>query len=269
MQSWQRKYPPYEGTEPYLYLVFADADARNIWPVMRTLLKRGCRVWYCTGPAGNSRELLHRQERSAGAAWTLLYLTDALAADKESKSRVMVNQMEHKPVTCLDTDGINRYLAMDLREETPGIALHRCKNDAQLEAALIRAEGFTQEIIGKPVKIRSNWMGKLAGTLCLLALLLLGFGVFYSLQGPSYEDTVVFSDPVIREAARAAAGGGALTQDSLQDIQVLHLTGIPENWDDLHLLPDLQQIEISQEAAVRAEGLPLDAYRIVLYGGAS
>ena len=27
MKSWQKRYPPYEGAEPYLYFAFADADA--------------------------------------------------------------------------------------------------------------------------------------------------------------------------------------------------------------------------------------------------
>lgn len=269
MKNWQGKYPPYEGSEPYLYLAFAGEDARKVWPVMRVLLTRGCRVWYCTGSAGNSQELLHRQERAAGAAWTLLYLTDALMADKESKSRIMVNQKDQKPMTCLDTDGTNRYLAMDLRESTPSIPLYRCKKDAQLDEAMIRAEGYTQDIIGKPVKIKNNWLGKLTGTFLLLTLLLVGCCVLYSQLAPVHEDTVAFADPVIREAVRTAAGGGALSEERLQNIQSIQLTEIPASWSDLSLLPDLQQIEISQSAAIQAENLPLDAYRIVLYGGAS
>ena len=269
MKSWQKKYPPYEGAEPYLYFAFADADHRKAWSVMKVLLKRGCRVWYCTGPAGDSRELLRRQERAAGAAWTLLYLTDAMTADKEGKSRIMANQKEHKCITCLDTDGINRYLAMDLRESTPRIPLSHCKKDAQLDEALIRAEGYSQDILGKPVKIRSNRLGRLTGTLLILALIMVGCCIFYSRQAPVYADTVTFSDPVIREAVRTAAGGGVLSEESLQNIQSLHLTQLPENWSDLCLLPALQEIVISQDAAVRAEELPLDAYRIVLYGGAS
>lgn len=269
MKRWQKQYPPYEGPEPYLYLAFADGDTRKVWPVMKVLLKRGCRVWYCTGPAGSSQELLHRQERAAGAAWTLLYLTDALAADKESKSRIMVNQKAQKPIACLDTDGVNRYLAMDIRESTPSIALHHCKNDAALEDALIRTEGYTQNIVGKPVKIKSNWLGKLTRTFILLTVLMLGAAVWLARQVPVYEDTVPFSDPVIREAARAAAGGGPLSEDSLQGIESLYLTELPETWEDLSLLPDLQQLEISQDMAAQADTLPMDAYRIVLYGGGS
>lgn len=192
MKRWQKDYPPYEGTEPYLYLAFADGDAKKVWPVMQLLLKRGCRVWYCTGPAGNSTELLRRQKRASEAAWTLLYLTDGLTADKETKSRIMVNQKEGRPITCLDTDGKNRNLAMDLRESTPSISLLRCKTERALEEALIRAEGYTQEIIGAPVKLKNHWLGKLTGLFAFLTAILVGCCLLYFRQGPVYEDTVTF-----------------------------------------------------------------------------
>ena len=54
MKNWQKQYPPYEGGEGYLYFAFADGDAGKVWPVMRTLLQRGVRVWYCGGPAGSA-----------------------------------------------------------------------------------------------------------------------------------------------------------------------------------------------------------------------
>jgi len=269
MKSWLKNYPPYEGEEPYLYLAFADADIRKVWPVMKILRKRGCRVWYCAGPAGSSRELLHRQERSAGAVWTVLFLTDALTADKESKSRIMTIQKGQKKITCLNTDKTNRYLAMDIRESTPSIPLYCCKTEAELDEALIRSEGYTQDLIGKPEKVRSRWMGRLTGTFILLTLILVGCCCFYSRKAPVYEDSVAFSDPVIREAVRSAAGGGVLDQERLRNIETLRLTELPESWEDLNLLPDLQQIEISQDMAVQAETLPRDTHRIVLYGGVS
>lgn len=267
MKNWQNKYPPYEGTEPYLYLAFGDGDGKKVWPVMKVLLQRGCRVWYCTGRAGNSGELLRRQERAAGAAWTVLYLTDALTSDKESKSRIMVNQASQKTILCLNPDSKNRYLAMDLRESTPGIPLYRYKTDAELDDALIHAEGYTQEIIGPPVSIQDSRLGKLTRVFFLLAVVLAGFCLYYLSHAPAPEDTVSFSDPVIREAARTAAGGGVLNEESLESIQTLHLTELPDSWDDLRLLPGLVTIEITQEAAAEAGQLPVDTYRIVLYGG--
>ena len=269
MKGWQKNYAPYEGNEPYLYLAFAQTDAQKVWPVMQVLLKRGCRVWYCTGPAGNSQELLRRQERAKGAAWTLLYLSDALAADQESKSRIMVNQMDRKVITCLNTDETNRYLAMDIRESTPGIPLHRCRKETELEDALIQAEGYTQDILGKPVQIKNPWIGKLTGIFALLTVVLVGCCVFFLNREPAYQDTVAFSDPVIREAVRNAAGGGALDAESLPSVERIFFVALPESWEDLSLLPNLKEIKVSQEAAAQTDQLPVDAYRIVLDGGVS
>lgn len=269
MTNWQKKFLPYEGDEPYLYFVFAQADTRKVWRIMKVLLSRGCRVWYCTGPAGNAQELLRRQTRASGAALTLLYLTDALEADKDSKTRIMVNQKDHKAILCLNADGKSHNLAMDIHESTPSIPLHQLKSDEELENALIRAEGFTQNMIGKPVKIRSNWMGRLTGLFFLMTVLLIGGSLLYLQKAQTYNDSVHFADPVIREAARAAAGGGALTEANLEQIQTIHLKELPESWEDLALLKALQSIQLPQNAVMEGRNLPGSDYRIVLYGGAS
>ena len=78
MNNWWKKYPPYEGGEPYLYLAFSEADAGKVWEVMRLLLERGCRVWYCMGPASSPDEVLRRQNRYKGAALTLVILIAVL-----------------------------------------------------------------------------------------------------------------------------------------------------------------------------------------------
>lgn len=269
MIGWQKKYPPYEGEEPYLYFAFADADAGKVFRVIKVLLSRGCRVWYCTGPAGSSRELLRRQARASGAALTLLYLTDALEADKDSKSRIMVNQKDRKAILCLDTDGKNHNLAMDIHESTPSIPLHQLKDDAQLENALIRAQGFSQDMLGKPVPVSSNWMGRLTVLFLLLAVLLMSGSLLYFRSGPTHNDSIAFADPVIREAARKAAGGGALTEASLEQIRRIRLQKLPESWEDLALLKELEAIELPQKAVADGQELPGSGYRIILYGGAS
>ena len=268
MSSWQKKYPPYEGNEPYLYFAFADGDARKAWSVMKVLLGRGCRVWYCTGPAGTSQELLRRQSRASGAELTLLYLTDALEADKDSKTRMMVNQKNGRPLLCLDTDGKNHNLAMDIHESTPSIPLYQLKGEEDLETALIRAEGFTQNMLDKPVAVGGSWMGKFTALFCLLTAALVVGGFLYFQKAQTFDDSIRFTDPVIREAAREAAGGGALTEEAAAGIQTIRLSRLPESWEDLALLTELQSIALPQRAVMEAEQLPEGDYRIVLYGGA-
>ena len=269
MGSWQKNYPPYEGPEPYLYFAFADADSKKAWNVMRTLLKRGIRVWYCCGPAGNAQELLRRQERAFDAELTLVYLTDAMTSDQDGKSRIMANQKKNRAILCLDTDGANRYLAMDIRETTPSIPLYQLKKVDDLESALIHSDGFNQKIVGKPVKIKENRLGRMARVFFLLAILL-AIGSFLQIhREPVYEDTFVISDPVIREAVRSAIDGGTITEENIQNIQTIRINKLPESWDELVYLSELKQIQMPQSLAMEAEELPIDSYRIILIGGAS
>ena len=90
MKASKPPVPPYEGEEPYLYFAFAEADSRKVRRIFRALLERGCRVWYCLGPAGSSDELLRRQRRAEGAELTLVYLSDAVCADRDTNGFVMV-----------------------------------------------------------------------------------------------------------------------------------------------------------------------------------
>ena len=133
MKNWQKRYPPYEGSEPYLYFAFAEADSAKAWQIMRILLERGCRVWYGSGPSGNADELLRRQERAEDANLTLLYLTDAACADKDTKSNILVNQKNGKHILCLDPDGADRRLSMGLYETVPHLPLYRLKSRKEIE----------------------------------------------------------------------------------------------------------------------------------------
>ncbi|MCR5476341.1 MAG: hypothetical protein K6E92_01805, partial [Lachnospiraceae bacterium] len=151
MKKWQDLYPPYEGTEPYLYFAFAEADARKVRRIMRILLSRGCRVWYALGDAGSAEALLRRQKRAEGAVMTLLYLTDAACADQDTKSAVLVNQKFGRRICAVSPDRKDRKLAMGLRATTPCLCLQDLRKDADLEAALVHMEGFAQDLLGDPV----------------------------------------------------------------------------------------------------------------------
>ena len=274
MKNWQKQVPPYEGADAYVYFAFADGDVGRVWPIMRTLLRRGVRVWYCTGPAGSAEELLHRQERSRGAALTLLYLTDAAVADKDSKSRILVNQNRGQSILCLDPDGVDRRLSMGLREDVPHLALQSCRSAEDLEDALIRAEGFTQELFGEPTAVEQDkLLGRLSLGISLLAaaLLLLAFAGYrhFGWFRPNYADEITIRDEVILDAARQAAGGGALTGEKAAQIRSPRLDELPESWEELALLPALERIELPQQALLDGETLPEGDYVIELSGGAS
>ena len=272
MKNWQKRYPPYEGSEPYLYFAFAEADSAKAWQIMRILLERGCRVWYGSGPSGNADELLRRQERAEDANLTLLYLTDAACADKDTKSNILVNQKNGKHILCLDPDGADRRLSMGLYETVPHLPLYRLKSRKEIENAVIRAEGFSQEILGEPVRVEgSGSLGKLTALFCVLAVLLalasfIG-GRYLRWFQPEVPDEVPFTDPVILSAVRNAARGGAITEDLVSEITVLRLSGMPESWEELEKLPALTTVTLPQQALLEKGTLPDGDITVELTGG--
>ena len=272
MKNWQKKIPPYEGDEPYLYFAFAEADSRKVWSILRPLLERGCRVWYSHGPSGSAGELRHRQARSSGAALTILYLTDAACSDKDTKSSLLANQNAGRPLLCLDPDGKDRRLSMGLHESIPHVPLYLLAGEREIEHAILHAEGFSQEILGEPLKIHENSILRAMSLLfCVLALLLgaVSFAGYRYLNWfqPSVQDEVEFIDPVIQTAVRAAVQGKAITKEYLSEIIFLRLESAPESWDDLSMLPSLKRIVLPQQALLNGEGLPAGDYIIELSGG--
>ena len=265
MKSWQKQYPPYEGEEPYLYCAFADADAKRVWPLVRLLLTRGCRVWYAAGRAGSAEELLRRQRRASGAALTLLWLTDAARGDADLKSALLANQSEGRPILCLDADEGDGGLSMGLYESTPHLSARASVRPAELEEQLIRAPGFTQEMLGEPQTVRRGGAGRIAPALLALAVLLLA-GAFFMARSLRPEDSLMIRDSVLREAVRSAVGGGIISEENVAELTFLRFDSLPESWDELSLLPALEKIELPQ-SAVRDGPLPDGDYVLVLGRG--
>ena len=269
----QKTYPSYEGTEPYIYFAFAEADSRKAEKILRILLQRGCRVWYCTGPSGSSDELLRRQEHASKADLTMLYLSAAACADSDIKNSVLVNQSAGRNILCLDTDGEDRRLMMGLYENVPNIPLYEMRSSDDIESAIIHAEGFSQKMIGEPVSISGSVVGKLSLLLCILAVILAavcfaGYRYFvkYSADIP---DEVEIADQAILSALKESVNGGAVTENLLSQITYLKLEELPENWDDLVHMPSLERISIPQQSLLGDGSLPDGNYTIELRGGVS
>ncbi|MBP3217140.1 MAG: hypothetical protein J6M46_02085 [Lachnospiraceae bacterium] len=273
MKDWTKLISPYEGEEPYLYLAFAEEDSRKVWAILRPLLERGCRVWYCVGSSANADDFLDRQRRAAGAALTLLYLTDAACTDLDTKTNVLVNQEAGRPVLCLDPDGKDRRLFMGLREEIPHLSLSHLTGSAEVENAILHGVGFSQELIGDPVKIReSTVMQKTAWLFCALAavmVILFMIGARNRREAPPPQDEISFSDPVLQTAVRQALGERPMTQEILSGITSLRFEEVPESWEEISELPSLERIEISQQALLQGGPLPDSDYVIILIGGGS
>ena len=278
MKKMTNQAPPYEGSQPYMYFAFAESDSARVLKLLRPLLARGCRVWYCVGPAGSAEELLRRQERSAGAALTVVYLSDATCADKDTKSAVLVNQKFERPILCLDPDEKDRRLSMNLRETIPHVPLYQLSDSTDWENAILHADGFSQDMIGEPIKIEtgSGFIKKLTLAFCVLAVLV-GTVTFVGYryldwfrpapQAEQPEDEISFRDPALQAAVKQAVGGGVITEEQVHAITALQFEELPNSWEELALLPSLERIALPQQALLDGSEVPAGDYVIELNGG--
>ena len=201
----------------------------------------------------------------------MVYLTDALCVDRDSKSAVLVNQKYNRPILCLDPDEKDRRLDMNLRETVPHVSLYQLPSE-EWESAVLHAEGFSQAMLGEPIRIENDGvMKKLTLTFCALALLLAvvsfaGFRVF-GWFSPAARDEVDIRDPAIRFAVRQAVGGGAITEERANEVSFLRFRELPESWEELELLPHLQRIELPQLSLLDGGELPDGDWIVELSGG--
>ena len=172
MRTSFRRCPPYEGEEPYLYLCFAEQDREAVFPLLEHLYSRGCRIWYSLENTADMEELDHRQERMNGAALVVLYLTESIRRGS-MKSSLLYYQQKNKPVISIDTDNGDNELSVGLTEAAKHIDGRKGRSAEELEAELIRTEGFTQELIGDP-PAQNNWKKRAAAWITAAALLIGG-----------------------------------------------------------------------------------------------
>ncbi|MBR3276000.1 MAG: hypothetical protein IKG08_05255 [Eubacterium sp.] len=260
---------PYEGDKPYMFFCFSDADAAKIRPLLARLYARGVRIWYHTGKSSDMAERAFRQQRMKGAALTVLYLTDAARADLDMKSDILSCQARGCPVICIDTDTGDSGLSMGLTDAVRHIQAYKGTPPEDTEEKLIRTEGFTQELVGEPRQVsEAAGTGSLVKVLLVIAAVMIAAGIFLAIYKNRPKDTVSLTDPVIEEAVREACDSGVLTEEILAGITVLRLSAVPEQTDDLALLPSLVRLEIPLEDAAGAEKLlESGLYEIALYKG--
>lgn len=271
-------YPPYAGNEPYLHLCFSENSRKKAEALLRRLYRRGVRVWYEEQTAADRSAREAMNERMRGASLTVVYLDEAFRNDPAAKGRMLACQRSAQAIVCLNTDGGDSGLSIGLHANAEEIRLGRNDGAEDAEQALLHAKGFSQALIGEPVREKRSPIKRLAAALIAAAVLLSACGVFFWLMRrekpvpPEEGDTVVFSDETVREAVRSALGGGSLSEERLGAITTLRFIGdaLPETLSDLALLPNLETVEISQTAAKNASQHPeLSDYTVELFGGDS
>ena len=271
-------YPPYMGAEPYIHLCFSDRDERKVRPLLRRLLLRGCRTWYCVGYSRDRTSENARSQRMLGAGLTVLFLTANARRDTELKNQLLVCQKEKQPILVLNTDGGDSGLSLGLTGKfssvTPGT------HTSELVDAILHSPYFSQLYMGDPLPVFDQlWLKRISTLLIVLALLLAGgAGVYRYLNPPAPsaqdeviqpEDAVIFQDETLRAAVRSAVGGGPITEEAVAKLETLYLSQLPESLDELALLPRLTTLILSEAAAQGAPEQPelYDGYTLIVTGG--
>lgn len=266
MADLTKRYPPYEGSDPYLYFAFSRAEADRAAALLKLLMQRGVRVWYAMGGADSASERQRRLERSIGAELVAIWLDrSALEDADEVKSAALYCQSKGIPVISLDMTETDD-LSTGFSSETIHVDGRQCGTAEALESALIHAKGFSQNLMGEqpPAEPYPIWKKVLA---VVLALCLFAVGVGYGTGAFSAPDARLISDPVIRGAARSAVGR-MVSEADLQSITALHFNRAPRSFEELEKFPNLSRVEIPVEAIKKAAELPADAgYTVVVYGG--
>lgn len=269
----EKRFPAYRGDEPYLVFCFSEADTRRVRGLMERMYARGTRLWHA---AGRPRDLAERREREArlkGASLAVLYLTASAREDVDFKNAALYCQDCGTPLLCIDADEGDSGLSFGFTAPAQHIRAQNYRSAASLEAALVRCEGFSQELIGQeraasPHPLRAAALLLAALSALMLALTLLGGSLFgYFTPSVNRDDSVVIADAELRSAVRRAVGGGPITEQSLSSVKTLRLRELPADGEELALLTALERVEIPQSAAGEARWLLDAGYTVVLYGG--
>lgn len=220
--------------------------------------------------------------RMLGASLTVVYLDEAFRSDPAAKGRMLACQRSAQTIVCMNTDGGDSGLSIGLHADAEEIRLGRNDGAEDAEQALLHAEGFSQALIGEPIRDKRSPVKRLAAALIAAAVLLSACGILFRLlrkekPAPPEEtetetDAVAFSDETVREAVRTALGGGVLTEERMNAVTVLRFDGgtLPDDLSDLAFLPSLETVELTQDAAAGVSRHPeLFTYTLVLIGGAS
>ena len=102
MNKPERRCPPYEGSDPYLYLCFAEADSEAVFPLLQYLYERGVRIWYTSGVTDNIEKLKHQHERMKNASLLVIYLTENARRDERVKNSLIYYQSKRKTQAVLE-----------------------------------------------------------------------------------------------------------------------------------------------------------------------
>lgn len=281
---------PYEGTEPYIFLSYAHADAPAVMEIGTRLQAAGCRVWYDGGIEIGSEWPEYIAAHLAGAAVMLAFLSDAYIRSDNCRKEmhfaqtrkirtvnIFLEETALTPGMEMQIGSLFALMKYTMREDVFYEKLFAAPQLAPLLAEGAACEPFQPGV--SPVKTGKRRTRQRVVLLCVLSVLLVTL-VTLGIVGWSTgiaqriyiektlpelvtlpNDTAAeFTCAALEEAARAYAGkaDGPLTVGDLAGLSALSLDAPePDALSGLRFFPDLKTLTLTGYRADDLRALPV------------
>ena len=279
---------PYEGSEPYIFLSYAHADAHAVMEIAARLQSVGCRIWYDGGIEVGSEWPEYIAAHLDGASVMLAFLSNAyVGSDNCRKEMHFAQTRKIKTVNIfLEETALTPGMEMQIgplfalmKYSMDEDSFYQKLLDAPQLAPFLGREKHLFVFHAAPLKKKKRWTGRRIAALCVsLALLaalttlgIVGWSTGYAQriyymhhqsEIPVFpgETEINFTSTRLESAARAHAGltDGALTVSDLTGLSELSLNA-PEavELSELRWFPDLRKLTLTGYEEEDLEALPV------------
>ncbi len=281
---------PYEGTQPYIFLSYAHADAPAVMEIGAHLQAAGCRVWYDGGIELGSEWPEYIAAHLAGAAVMLAFLSDAYIRSDNCRKEmhfaqtrkirtvnIFLEETALTPGMEMQIGSLFALMKYTMREDVFYEKLFAAPQLAPLLAGGAAREPFQPSM--SPVKKKTRWTWQRIVLLCVSSVLLVtlvtlgivgwstGIAQRISIRktqpevtSPPYDTPAVFTSAALEKAARdyAAKPDGPLTVGDLAGLYELCLESPePDSLSELRFFPDLTALTLTGYEADDLKALPV------------
>ncbi len=281
---------PYEGTQPYIFLSYAHADAPAVMEIGAHLQAAGCRVWYDGGIELGSEWPEYIAAHLAGAAVMLAFLSDAYIRSDNCRKEmhfaqtrkirtvnIFLEETALTPGMEMQIGSLFALMKYTMREDVFYEKLFAAPQLAPLLAGGAAREPFQPSV--SPIKKKTRWTWQRIVLLCVSSVLLVTL-VTLGIVGWStgiaqriyirktqpeitvlpYDTPVIFTSSALEKAARdyAAKPDGPLTVGDLAGLYELCLESPePDSLSELRFFPDLTALTLTGYEADDLKALPV------------
>ena len=281
---------PYEGTEPYVFLSYAHADAAAVMEIGARLQAAGCRIWYDGGIEVGSEWPEYIAAHLAGAAVMLAFLSDAYIRSDNCRKEmhfaqtrkirtvnIFLEQTTLTPGMEMQIGSLFALMKYTMREDVFYEKLFAAPQLAPLLTEGAACVPFSPDVSTVKKKKRRTWQRIVllcVSSVLLVTLVVLGIvgwctglaqRIYFEKTRPeiiilSASTETAFTSPALEAAARDYAGKpeGLLTVGDLAGLSELRLENAEAGvLAQLRYFPDLKSLTLTGLEAENLEAMPV------------